>query len=466
MHKEAMAAVAVLPQIPCPSVRQKTAAMRVSLGALAAVQARISAESARRAAHMADLLKHNQKTRREMQPVIGSSDMHLASRKRQADCLSTVGCSLSKKVKTGNVADSKGDCLSIISCGLSKKLKTGNIADSKGVASKCPVRGVSGNTADECVPDVPTPCRANPPDSKRVTPQELLRERLRCKDQEEPNRSLPSSSGKLTVVRSDVKHTSPLKANAVSLLAMHAGEILSTTDRKRRPENGVHKESCTQSLSTCSTQIFCSTSQICKRLEPQNSPEVRCAAMMVLADMLAGQPETAHCDGWSSRDLMQRVLSLLESDPEHADSWTDVALHIGRGSAVVQAILQHSGGRLLYEALLQAVNRGSVFRQRCAAALFAVCLAAPGGADLLYSNDSRVLTEILQRELPTHADDEEAQHAHCLVALLRSNNGSAKYFSKDFRVVLEDMHISSNSAPQVSKRCAEAIALLQKGLQD
>merc|ERR1712039_436647 len=129
---------------------------------------------------------------------------------------------------------------------------------------------------------------------------------------------------------------------------------------------------------------------------------------------------------------------LFETQPRYAEDLLKVALHIQPRRILVDEVVQRRGGMLLCEVLLQVVNRGDEVQSRQAASILAGCLALPNTEKLLYTNDIKVLVEIMERELPRHTDDPAAHHAECLRAVLMRCCVARSHLVEDITRVLED----------------------------
>merc|ERR1712216_766279 len=95
------------------------------------------------------------------------------------------------------------------------------------------------------------------------------------------------------------------------------------------------------------------------------------------------------------------------------------------------------------EVLLQVLNKG--FSREVSGAcldMLVEILGSPGGgAEFLYSNDVRVLLEILLRGLPNHAGDAPLflKHAECLRQMLRQYPAAAEHRRTEVSALLRDL---------------------------
>jgi len=110
--------------------------------------------------------------------------------------------------------------------------------------------------------------------------------------------------------------------------------------------------------------------------------------------------------------------------------------------------------------LLQVVNRADVKRRLRALKVLTGCLSQPGSERLLYTNDARVLVEILLRELPNQADEEQAFicHADCFKALARRCEVAREHRRSEVLQVLHDLHEDDCSTPIIRDQCAAVYA--------
>jgi len=188
----------------------------------------------------------------------------------------------------------------------------------------------------------------------------------------------------------------------------------------------------------------------------QCEPLAACSALMMLAE-LGPEALAAH--------LAPRLLDLFTQLPDRADDLVEVALrlHAHGGNQrleLLDAAVSRPGGSLMCEVLLQVVNRTDVKRRLRALKVITGCLSRPGSERLLYTNDLRVLVEILLRELPNHADDEQAFicHADCFKALARRCEVAREHRRSEVLQVLHDLQEDDHSTPIIRDQCAAVYA--------
>lgn len=199
---------------------------------------------------------------------------------------------------------------------------------------------------------------------------------------------------------------------------------------------------------------------LCNKASQRQQPGVQCAALLLLADLFAEHDEDWSFGSWTCRDVVMHLLELFETQPTYAEDLVKVALHIQPRTILVNQAILHRGGMLLCEVLLQVVNSGDSLQSCQAAGILAACLALPSSEELLYTNDIRVLVEILEREIPRHAEDPEARHAECLRALLMRCTVARNHRTEDVSRVLEDVRNYACAAPEVRVKCGEAMTYL------
>mmetsp|Transcript_86618 Transcript_86618/g.278083 ORF Transcript_86618/g.278083 Transcript_86618/m.278083 type:complete len:192 (+) Transcript_86618:528-1103(+) len=166
-------------------------------------------------------------------------------------------------------------------------------------------------------------------------------------------------------------------------------------------------------------------------------------------------------------DVMVAYLDLFVALPNRADDLVEVALRVHawsgeRRAELLGAAVRHRGGQVLCEVLLQVINRGLDERPLRALKVLAGCLAIGGSESLLYTNDIRVLVEILLRELPVHAKNATAFacHADCYKALVRRCEAARTHRRDEIVQVLEDLRDYESCDPKVRQHCSEALAVL------
>lgn len=198
--------------------------------------------------------------------------------------------------------------------------------------------------------------------------------------------------------------------------------------------------------------------EICSMVEQVDEPLITCNALLVLGEL--GPALLAPT-------LILRLLDLFVSLPDRASDLVEVALRVHAWSGtwratLVSATLSHPGGKLLCEVLLQVVNRADEKRRMRALKVLAGCLAQPSSESLLYTNDVRVLIEILLRELPNHAGNAQAFacHAECFKAIAMRCKVARAHRRDDVLQVLEDLNQDERNECVVRSQCAEMLAVM------
>lgn len=184
-------------------------------------------------------------------------------------------------------------------------------------------------------------------------------------------------------------------------------------------------------------------------------PFLACNALLVLAEL------GSRVD--FSREFLERLLELLTELPERSEDVVSGALRVycHQGSArqlLIEVMTSHPNGRLLGEVMLQVVNRCGTFRD-AALEVLTSCLYSPVGRDYLYSNDARVLLEILLRELPNHMREVGAfcLHADCLKALMLCSEPARSHRRDEVITLLEDLSRDEVSPPDIRLKCREVL---------
>ncbi|CAE8736748.1 unnamed protein product [Polarella glacialis] len=127
--------------------------------------------------------------------------------------------------------------------------------------------------------------------------------------------------------------------------------------------------------------------ETCQMAEREDEPLAACNALIVLAEL---GPKVFR------PQLVPRLLDLLQALPDRAADLAEVHAWGGEArSALLLGAVQHPGGKLLCEVLLQMVNRCDAKRRLRAVKILAGCLTMQGGESLLYTNDARVLVRHL-----------------------------------------------------------------------
>ncbi|CAE7881108.1 unnamed protein product [Symbiodinium microadriaticum] len=167
------------------------------------------------------------------------------------------------------------------------------------------------------------------------------------------------------------------------------------------------------------------------------------------------------------------LLELLQVLPDRAGDISEVALRVHAWGGdyrpmLCDAIAQHPGGKILVEVLLQMINRCDEKRRQRALKVLTECFQLPEAAELLYTNDARVLVEILLRELPAHAEDVRAFMCYtgCLKALAAANPAARQHRRDEVLQVLEDLRQDDRLQMEVREQCAKVMATMHCGAED
>lgn len=199
------------------------------------------------------------------------------------------------------------------------------------------------------------------------------------------------------------------------------------------------------------------------RMAQGQEPNVACAAMLLLGEL---GPEAL------PPNLLKQLLNLFVQLPERADDLVEVALraHAWGGqhrASLLKHAVTHQGGQLLCEVLLQVINRADKKRRLRALKVLSGCLVLPDSDGLLYTNDVRVLVEILLRELPKHVEDEVAFgcHAECFKALTLRCDAARVHRREQAVQVLQDLCEDEHSTPAVRSKCAEVLEAFGEAAQ-
>lgn len=191
---------------------------------------------------------------------------------------------------------------------------------------------------------------------------------------------------------------------------------------------------------------------------------VACDAMLVLAELGPQAFETR---------FVHTLLDLFASLPDRASDLVEVSLRVHAWGGPVrlellQAAVTHDGGRYMAEVLLQVVNRRDKVRQMRAVKIFTGCFSLPNGSQFLYTNDKRVLVEILLRELPRYAGNaaEFVCLAECYRALISQCEVARSHHDADAIQLFEDHGEDDRFPRAVSEKCTEVLAVLKSSPVD
>lgn len=199
-------------------------------------------------------------------------------------------------------------------------------------------------------------------------------------------------------------------------------------------------------------------SQICGLAEcpDEDKALLSCDALLVLAEL---GPEALE------PRLVHRSLGLFQTLPDRADELVEVALRVHawggkHRKTLLEAAVLHPGGPLLGEVLLQVVNRSDPVRTLRALKVLSGCLSRPSSENFLYTNDVRVLVEILIRELPSHVGDDASftVHIDCFKALVTRCRAARDHRPEDAREVLRELSEDEQTSAAVRTKCAEVLS--------
>lgn len=166
-------------------------------------------------------------------------------------------------------------------------------------------------------------------------------------------------------------------------------------------------------------------------------------------------------------DQLPLLLDLFVALPERADDLVEVALRAhawgGRHRGfLLEHVVAHQGGQLLCEVLLQVVNRADRKRRLRAVKILAGCLVLDGSERLLFTNDARVLVEILLRELPNISGDAVSFECHleCFKALTMRFEAARTHRREEAVQALEGLSKGTECEPFVRDKCKAALRAL------
>jgi hypothetical protein len=191
-----------------------------------------------------------------------------------------------------------------------------------------------------------------------------------------------------------------------------------------------------------------------------------CDAMLVLAEL-----------GPQAFELrfVHTLLDLFALLPDRAPDLVEVSLRVHAWGGPVrkellQAAVTHEGGRYMGEVLLQVVNRRQQdkIRQLRAVKIFTGCFCLPNGSHFLYTNDKRVLVEILLRELPRYAGNaaEFVCLAECYRALVSHCDVARSHHGAEAIQLFEDHGEDDRFPREVTEKCTEVLAILKSSPLD
>jgi len=194
----------------------------------------------------------------------------------------------------------------------------------------------------------------------------------------------------------------------------------------------------------------------------RETPLLACDCLFVLAEL---GPEAL-----TDPQLLVRMLDLFVVLSDRADELVEVAcrIHAWGGelrAQLLEAAAAHQGGRLMCEVLIQMINRADPMRKLRATKVLTGCLAMPGGDRLLYTNDARVLVEILTRDLQQTADDETSFvcYAECIKAVVSVASGALHdHHRETLSSAMNDLVADDMVAASVRAAAAQVLQILSR----
>lgn len=166
-------------------------------------------------------------------------------------------------------------------------------------------------------------------------------------------------------------------------------------------------------------------------------------------------------------EFVPRLLQLFEVLPDCADDLVEVSLRIHawgdeHRATLIELMIVHPGGNLLCEVLLQVINRADEGRKLRAVKVLTGALSQDNSEGLLYTNDVRVLVEILHRDLPDHAEDVVAFvcYADCLKVLAIRCKVARQHQNDDVCQMLQDLNGDDRNELTVREKCAEVLSVI------
>merc|ERR1712232_1514937 len=131
------------------------------------------------------------------------------------------------------------------------------------------------------------------------------------------------------------------------------------------------------------------------------------------------------------------------------------------GAQLLFGAVSHEGGKYLGEVLLQVVNRGDVGRQLRAVKIFAGCFAMSDGVQFLFTNDKRVLVEILLRELSNNVDKPDVFlcFAECYQALVSRCTAAQSHQQAEALQLFSDIGEDDSLPPAIRGKCSEVLPM-------
>jgi len=194
------------------------------------------------------------------------------------------------------------------------------------------------------------------------------------------------------------------------------------------------------------------------RMSRGSDPNLACSALYLLGEF---GPQALPPDD------IPLLLKCFVDLPEEADYLVEIALraHAWGGEhrrRLLAETIAHPGGQLLGEVLLQVVNRAEPRRHSRAVKILTGCLSLPNSEKFLYTNDARVLVEILLREMPNHASHEPSLvcHVDCFQALMRRIASARSHRFEESKQVLQDLLEDERVGTGTHGKISEVLSLL------
>lgn len=201
-------------------------------------------------------------------------------------------------------------------------------------------------------------------------------------------------------------------------------------------------------------------SEICRMADCQDDSKafLSCDALLVLAEL---GPEALE------PRLVPRSLGLLVALPHRAIELVELSLRVHawggeHREALLETALLQQGGHLLWEILMQIVNRSDPTRTLRALKVLSGILSRPSSRDFVYTNDVCVLVEILVRELPVRVGNAAslAVYADCFKALIMRCQVAREHRSEEAMSVLRELTADEQLSSTVRRKCAEVLCEL------
>ncbi|CAJ1430720.1 unnamed protein product [Effrenium voratum] len=192
----------------------------------------------------------------------------------------------------------------------------------------------------------------------------------------------------------------------------------------------------------------------------QADPVIASNAITVLAEL---GPFALH------PELVPQILELFEAASDRASDLSEVALRVHAWGGECRKQLcsgivtgNHTGGRHLVEVLLQMLNRCDEKRQQRAAKVLTGCFSMAEAKEWMYTNDSRLLVEVLLREIPGKVEDPKTFRcfSSCIKALLLCSHAARQHRRDELWQVLEDLRQDDQLELSVRQDCVEVLEVM------